>query len=62
MVVIAKGTRLPWPSRTEVAMRQARIRASWSPWERRERAREAQAQARFLWALVRADDGENAAP
>jgi hypothetical protein len=52
MVVIAKGSRPFWPSGRQVAIRQARIRNNWSPWERRERAREAAAQARFLWELI----------
>jgi hypothetical protein len=52
MVVIAKGSHLVWPSPRQVALRQARIRAGWSPWERRERAREANAQSRFLLELL----------
>jgi hypothetical protein len=52
MVGIAKGSHLLWPSRRQVALRRARIRDSWSPWERRERAREAKAQSRFLLELI----------
>jgi hypothetical protein len=52
MVVVAKGSRPFWPTARQVALRQARIRERWSPWERRERARHAKAQANLLWAII----------
>jgi len=59
MVVVAKAAHGVWKSPRRIALRQAQIRESWSPWERRERAREAEAQARFLWAVIAARPAGN---
>ena len=40
------------PSGRGVARRQETIRNSWSPLERRERARQASAQMSLLWAMI----------
>jgi hypothetical protein len=40
------------PMSRQVARRQASIRSSWSPLERRERARQASAQISLLWAMI----------
>lgn len=40
------------PMGRQVAHRQATIRSSWSPLERRERARQASAQLNLLWAMI----------
>lgn len=40
------------PVNREVSRRQASVRATWTPLERRERARQASAQLSLLWALI----------
>ena len=55
MVVIARGAR-PWPTAQQLAMRRAHVRAGWSPWERRERAREAAARLGALWRVIHQGD------
>jgi hypothetical protein len=40
------------PAPRQVIRRQTHIRESWSPTERRERARQASAQMGLLWALI----------
>jgi hypothetical protein len=46
-------------SNRKVARRQAHIRSAWSPWERRERARQATAQMGLLWALIQSGSPTN---
>jgi hypothetical protein len=40
------------PAARQITRRQTHIRESWSPTERRERARQASAQMGLLWALI----------
>lgn len=55
MVVITKGPR-PFFVAGRFAMRRERIRRSWSPWERRERNREATVRIQQLWKLIQSHD------
>jgi hypothetical protein len=51
MTVATKDKRTQ-PMGREVARRQASVRNSWTPGERRERARQASAQMSLLWAMI----------
>lgn len=54
MTATLKNPRAPSrPTARQVAQRQARIRDSWSPRQRRERAWEAAARMMTLWAITR---------
>jgi hypothetical protein len=52
MMIANNNPKDTFPTAGQTARRQAHIRDGWSPWERRERARQASVQIHRLWSMI----------